>query len=94
MDLQDDIDAPDEAIEAWGENALTQTLHDSNGRPVHVPFYRTLHYPDVLDLRKAVFERGFQRLAGNIRARAAIAERQTALAAAEEEWLMLAEKDG
>ena len=56
MDLQDDIDAPDEAIDGWGENALTQTLHDSNGRPVHVPFYRTLHYPDVLDLRKAGYE--------------------------------------
>jgi len=49
MSLHEDIDEPDEAIENWGENALVQTLY--TGQSVHVPFYRTLYYPDVLDLR-------------------------------------------
>mgnify|MGYP006273824837 CR=1 FL=1 len=54
MSLHEDIDEPDEAIENWGENALVQTLY--TGQSVHVPFYRTLYYPDVLDLRYQGYE--------------------------------------
>ncbi len=45
MDLHDELDAPDEAIESWGETVVA-----------HAPFYRTLYYPDVLDLRRCGYE--------------------------------------
>ena len=53
----------DEAIDSWGAAALGldpllasfTSLPYAPVRP-HVPFYRFLHYPDVLDLRKAGYE--------------------------------------
>lgn len=53
----------DEAIEGWGAAALGvdplvasfTSLPYAPVRP-HVPFYRFLHYPDVLDLRQAGYE--------------------------------------
>jgi hypothetical protein len=59
-DFNQDVD---EAIDNWGASALGidpllasfTSLPYSPVRP-HVPFYRFLHYPDVLDLRKAGYE--------------------------------------
>ena len=53
----------DEAIDAWGAAALGidpllasfTSVAYAPVRP-HVPFYRFLHYPDILDLRKNGFE--------------------------------------
>ena len=59
-DFNQDID---EAINAWGAAALGldpllasfTSLPYAPVRP-HVPFYRFLHYPDILDLRKSGYE--------------------------------------
>lgn len=59
-DFNQDID---EAIDSWGAAALGldpllasfTSLPYAPVRP-HVPFYRFLHYPDILDLRKAGYE--------------------------------------
>ena len=53
----------DEAIDSWGAAALGidpllasfTSIPYAPVRP-HVPFYRFLHYPDILDLRKAGYE--------------------------------------
>ncbi|MEN9989423.1 MAG: hypothetical protein RL508_402 [Actinomycetota bacterium] len=59
-DFNQDVD---EAIDSWGAAALGidpllasfTSLPYAPVRP-HVPFYRFLHYPDILDLRKAGYE--------------------------------------
>lgn len=67
MRERDELDAPDEAIENWGETVVT-----------HAPFYRTLYYPDVLDLRRcgyevATFAELFDRLDGAVVSQARVA---------------------
>ena len=59
-DFNQDVD---EAIDSWGAAALGidpllasfTSIPYAPVRP-HVPFYRFLHYPDILDLRKAGYE--------------------------------------
>ncbi len=62
----DDLDAipyPDEAFNTWGASAvgvdpLLASFTSAPYQPVrpHVPFYRFVAYPDILDLRKAGYE--------------------------------------
>ena len=59
----DEIPYPDEAFNTWGASAVGvdpllasfTSLPYQAVRP-HVPFYRFLAYPDILDLRKAGYE--------------------------------------
>jgi|694.fasta_scaffold148736_2 hypothetical protein len=67
MRERDELDAPDEAIENWGETDVK-----------HAPFYRMLYYPDVLDLRRcgyevAAFAELFDRLDGAVVSQARVA---------------------
>ena len=57
------IPYPDEAFNTWGASAvgvdpLLASFTSKPYQPVrpHVPFYRFLAYPDILDLRKAGYE--------------------------------------
>lgn len=59
----DEIPYPDEAFNTWGASAvgvdpLLASFTSLFYQPVrpHVPFYRFLAYPDILDLRKAGYE--------------------------------------
>jgi hypothetical protein len=59
----DEIPYPDEAFNSWGASAvgvdpLLASFTSLPYQPVrpHVPFYRFLAYPDILDLRKAGYE--------------------------------------
>jgi hypothetical protein len=59
----DQIPYPDEAFNTWGASALgidplEASFTSKPYAPVrpHVPFYRFLAYPDILDLRKAGYE--------------------------------------
>lgn len=59
----DEIPYPDEAFNTWGASAvgvdpLLASFTSLPYQPVrpHVPFYRFLAYPDILDLRKAGYE--------------------------------------
>lgn len=59
----DEIPYPDEAFNTWGSSAvgvdpLLASFTSLPYQPVrpHVPFYRFLAYPDILDLRKAGYE--------------------------------------
>jgi hypothetical protein len=54
MDLHDDFEKADAALETWGRSILVKTGPTSVVS--HVPFYRTLHYPDILDLRHCGYE--------------------------------------
>ena len=58
MNFDNDDDSPDEAIEAWGDTLTQRGSEVVVERVVHehVPFYRRLHYPDVLDLRRCGYE--------------------------------------
>ncbi len=58
MEFDGELDASDEAIETWGDTItrrgseliVEKVIHE------HIPFYRRLHYPDVLDLRRCGYE--------------------------------------
>lgn len=59
----DEIPYPDEAFNSWGASAigvdpLLASFTSLPYQPVrpHVPFYRFLAYPDILDLRKAGYQ--------------------------------------
>ncbi len=59
----DSIPYPDEAFNSWGAAAvgidpLAASFTSVPYQPVrpHVPFYRFVSYPDILDLRKAGYE--------------------------------------
>ena len=56
MDLHDYPDKPLDPAETWAESILVKTATGQS--IVHVPFYRMLHYPDVLDLRHCGYEVG------------------------------------
>lgn len=59
----DQIPYPDEAFNTWGASALGMDPLEASftSKPYapvrpHVPFYRFLAYPDILDLRKSGYE--------------------------------------
>ena len=47
----------DPAIEAWGGDvSQLVVIKDGQAKVGHIPFYKFLYYPDVLDLRKCGYE--------------------------------------
>ncbi|MFM6966098.1 MAG: hypothetical protein ACKOWI_01785, partial [Rhodoluna sp.] len=47
----------DPAIEAWGGDvSQLVVVKDGQAKVGHIPFYKFLYYPDVLDLRKCGYE--------------------------------------
>ena len=54
MELHDLPEQPDDAEASWGSSVLVKT--STGASIIHVPFYRTLHYPDVQDLRRCGYE--------------------------------------